>query len=122
MATSTERIFEEGKLTLVDLEKTTIKRCILRNLSVRNSKIFDSMLFGCTLSNCVARDCTFTGSTLHEVITEGGRLIDCQRTSAYLALRGFPPEIRAIIFSKYTRKQLRFIIRGANSDSAGEHW
>jgi uncharacterized protein YjbI with pentapeptide repeats len=98
---------------------TTIRKTKFTGCTFRHAEIFGSTIAGSTLSNVKLSNCTIDNSTLtqvhitnctvvssslldsklHETKIANCSMDNCTMTSSPLALRRFPPEIRAMIFN-----------------------
>ncbi|KAN0115289.1 hypothetical protein V8E51_004833 [Hyaloscypha variabilis] len=98
---------------------TTIRKTKFTGCTFRHAEIFGSTIAGSTLSNVKLSNCTIDNSTLtqvhitnctvvssslldsklHETKIANCSMDNCTMTSSALALRKFPPEIRAMIFN-----------------------
>jgi hypothetical protein len=73
--------------------------CEIRSYHVSTTKIEESESGRSVFANCQIDDCKLCSSTLHECQTSARKKENCVESRAPLALRRFPPEIRAIIFA-----------------------
>ncbi len=90
--------FVDSTISGTTLRNTSFVSCTLNRVEIYGSIISDSTLINCQLSNCTIDYSSVTDSKLHETKIFDSSMDNCTMTLSPLALRKFPPEVRAMIF------------------------
>jgi Pentapeptide repeats (8 copies) len=90
--------FFDSTINGTTLRNTSFMSCTLNRVEIHGSVISDSILSNCQLSNCTMKYSSVVDSKLHETKIFDCSMDNCTMTMSPLALRKFPPEIRAMIF------------------------
>jgi uncharacterized protein YjbI with pentapeptide repeats len=107
-------IIENSTLSGLIIKKTILRNCVLRHVKIYASTISNSSMYQCNVhTSTISEDCSFekcnmvnstingctaVDSDIHESTFTKVKMNRCKITTSPLALRRFPPEIRAMIF------------------------
>jgi uncharacterized protein YjbI with pentapeptide repeats len=110
-------IIENSTLSGLTIRKTILRNCVLRHVKIHASTISNSLyhctvhtstiseecsLEKCNVLNSTISGCTAIDSDIHESTFTKVKMNRCNITTSPLALRRFPPEIRAMILAYCT--------------------